>query len=94
MAYTLAQRQAEIAKVVAQVDRKRTLLAQRLLAGEFDLQQARDRNAGMPGVLGQRWAEFLDLPASEQAATLREPRFRGMAWQSLLQCSPFLMSRA
>ncbi len=94
MAYTLEQRQAEIAKVLDQVDRKRAMLAERLLAGELDLDAARARNAGMPGVLGARWAEFIELPPGEQVAAMREPRFRGMSWQSLLQCSPFLPSGA
>jgi hypothetical protein len=82
---------------MADVERKRLLLAQRLREGALDLNDARSRNAAMPGILGLRWAEFIELPLAAQTQaleTLSEPRFRGMAWQSLLQCSPFFIPRA
>ncbi|MDR1969647.1 MAG: hypothetical protein LBQ32_13320 [Burkholderiaceae bacterium] len=93
----VALRQAAIAKVMAQVERRRLLLAQHLREGAIDLEDARMRNAGMPGILGQRWAEFIELPlvAQTQALeTLSESRFHGMAWQSLLQCSPLMLKQA
>jgi hypothetical protein len=92
----VALRRAAIAKVMAEVERRRLLLAQRLREGLVDLEDARARNATMPGILGQRWAEFIELPLTAQTQaleTLSEPRFHGMAWQSLLQCSPFLPRR-
>jgi hypothetical protein len=92
----LALRRAAIAEVTAEVARKRLLLARRLRDGAVDLADARSRNAAMPGVLGQRWAEFIELPLTAQTQALEalhEPRFHGMAWQSLLQCSPFMPKR-
>lgn len=92
----VALRHAAIAKVMADIERRRLLLAQRLREGTVDLGDARVRNAAMPGILGQCWAEFIELPLAAQTQaleTLSEPRFHGMAWQSLLQCSPFMLKK-
>ena len=86
-------RHAEIAKLMAQVEHKRRLLAARLRAGDVDFVDAQRRNARMPGRLGQLWGRFIALPHEEQLAALEADTFHRMAWQSLLQCSPFLQGR-
>lgn len=94
MTAAVAARQAEIAKVMAQVEHRRQLLAARLDTGDVDLADARRRNAQMPGRLGQLWGWFIELPLQQQLDALQADTFHQMAWQSLLQCSPFLSSRA
>ncbi len=54
---------------------------------------AKCRNARMPGRLGELWGIFIELPIPDQIDALRCLTFHGMAWQSLLQCSPFLARR-
>ncbi len=88
-----AARHAEIAKVMAQVDAGRKRLAARLRIGDVDWVDARRRNTQMPGRLGQLWGWFIELPLEEQLAALEADTFHRMAWQSLLQCSPFLVGR-
>ena len=88
-----AARHTEIAKVMAQVDDKRKRLAARLHIGDIDWADARRRNAQMPGRLGQLWGRFIELSREEQLAALEADTFDRMAWQSLLQCSPFLVGR-
>lgn len=87
-----ADRQAEIAKVMARVNAKRLALAEKLESGLADSDDARRRNESMPGVLGERWSAFIALPIPEQVAALGKTEFEGMAWQSLLQCSPYFWS--
>lgn len=84
-----ADRHAEIAKVMARVSLKRLALAEKLERGLADADDARRRNASMPGVLGERWSAFIALPMPEQVSALGRTEFEGMAWQSLLQCSPY-----
>ena len=90
----VAARHAEIAKVMAQIEGKRRRLAERLRIGDVDLADARRRNARMPGRLGQLWGWFIELSQAEQLAALEADTFHQMAWQSLLQCSPFLERRS
>ena len=89
----VAARHAEIARVMAQVERRREALAARLRVGDIDRDDARRRNAQMPGCLGQLWGWFVELPQQEQLATLQQDTFHRTAWQSLLQCSPFRQGR-
>ena len=79
---------------MAQVERKRQSLAERLRAGDVDLADARRRNATMPGRLGELWGIFIELPRERQIEALGVAQFHAMSWQSLLQCSPFLQGAA
>jgi hypothetical protein len=83
-----AERQHQIAIVMKKVDEKRADLSGRILRGDVDLADARQR-AAIHGVLGNLWREFIELSPDEQVAALGEPTFKTMAWQSLLQASPF-----
>lgn len=83
-----ADRQAEIAKMMARTNAKRVALGSLIASSDFDLVDARRRNASMPGILGELWTKFLDMESSEQLKALEVPEFQGMAWQSLLQCDP------
>ena len=94
LAPAVATRQAEIAKVMAQVERKRYSLAERLRNSDMDLADARRRNASMPGRLGELWGLFIELPRESQVEALGIAQFHAMSWQSLLQCSPFLQGAA
>ena len=94
LAPAVAARQAEIAKVMAQVERKRHSLADRLRNSDVDLADARRRNAAMPGRLGELWGLFIELPRERQLEALGVAQFHAMSWQSLLQCSPFLQGAA
>ena len=45
------------------------------------------------GYLAQLWDEFLQLDRSAMQTALDAERFKGMAWQSLLQANPFIVAR-
>jgi hypothetical protein len=90
-AAAVACRHAEVDKVMQQVQRQRQQLAQRIASGQANHQAAALRNAAMPGLLGQRWAEFMGLSDVQKIQELAQLRFNGMAWQSLLQCNPYLV---
>ena len=75
------------------MERRREALAARLRASDIDRDDARPRNAQMPGRLGQPRGWFVELPQHEQLAALQQDTFHRTAWQSLLQCSPFLQGR-
>lgn len=83
-----AERQAEIAKLMARVKEKQLYLSGLIASGKVDMNDARFRNATMPGILGDHWASFIELPESAQIEALSLTEFKGMAWQSLLQCRP------
>ncbi|WP_448255161.1 hypothetical protein [Ottowia oryzae] len=85
----VAERRQAIAELMARVDASRWKLRDRIARGEVDQEDAHRRNASMPGVLGERWAQFMALTRAEQVTALEQAQFNGMAWQSLLQCSPF-----
>lgn len=85
----IAERHAAIAVVMARVNAKRAALAQRIQASQVDAKDAHRRNETMPGYLGELWADFLAMPQPQQIKALRHDEFKGMAWQSLLQCSPY-----
>lgn len=44
------------------------------------------------GYLAELWDEFLRLNQAEMQQALTRPRFKGMAWQSLLQANPFIVA--
>lgn len=83
-------RQAEIEKIMRGVTQKRYKLTERIVRNDVDTDDARQRNKKMPGLLGELWAVFIELPAEQQVKELDCPQFKGMAWQSLLQCNPYL----
>ena len=76
---------------MAESARLRARLAQAIERGEVDDQDADRRNSAMPGVLGDLWRDFLALPTPERLRALSQDAFKGMHWQSLLQCSPFFL---
>lgn len=41
------------------------------------------------GTLRTAWAEFIALPTTDQVEALESNDFRGVPWQSLLQCNPY-----
>ena len=90
----IAERKQAIAELMARVDASRLTLRERIARGEVDQTDAHRRNASMPGVLGERWTQFMALTRAEQVSALERPQFNGMAWQSLLQCSPFFIPRS
>jgi hypothetical protein len=53
------------------------------------LSKVRKRNSSKAGMLGALWSEFIDLPRGDQLAALEGARYKGMAWNSLMQCNPF-----
>ena len=85
----IALRREAIAAVMADVDRRRMRLSAWIQNGRIDNEDALRRNARMPGVLGERWREFIILPADAQLQALSGPHFRGTTWQALLQCTPY-----
>ena len=87
----VAERKQAIAELMARVNTSRLRLRDRIARGAVDQEDAHRRNASMPGVLGERWAQFMVLTRAEQMAALEQTEFNGMAWQSLLQCSPFFI---
>jgi hypothetical protein len=86
----LRQRQDAIAELMGRVTASRLALRQRLADGDVNADNARQRNASMPGFLGELWGAFMQLPLQSQLDALAVTEYRGMAWQSLLQCSPYL----
>ena len=90
----VAERKQAIAELMTRVDASRLRLRDSIARGQVDAEDARRRNASMPGVLGERWTQFMALTRAAQVAALEQPEFNGMAWQSLLQCSPFFFSRS
>jgi hypothetical protein len=91
-ALAVAQRHAEIAKLMEQVRLKRLKLLNKIELDQVDEADALKRNESMPGILGELWAQFLALPKSEKLVHLGRDDFCGMHWQSLLQCSPYIGS--
>lgn len=83
------ERRAAIKVVMARVVAKREQLSKRIQANQVNVDDARLRNKAMPGYLGELWTEFLELPSDQQVEVLNHESFKGMAWQSLLQCSPY-----
>lgn len=86
-----AEREAAIAQVMLDVDKRKKELASYLAQPipPAALSKVRIRNSNKAGVLGAIWAEFIDLPQREQVRLLEELRFKGMSWQSLMQCNPY-----
>lgn len=85
----VAERQREISKVMRQVKDMQRELSNRIREGAVDEADAFNRNQRMPGSLGQLWFQFLDLSKDAKLFALSKAEFNGMAWQSLLQCSPY-----
>lgn len=86
-------RQNEIRRVMDQVDKKRLDLQARFEADFFDDAEARKRNKAVPGILGALWAQFIELSKEQKIHHLGQTTFNGMHWQSLLQCSPYVVWR-
>ena len=85
----IAERREAIAAVMADVEKRQMRLAAWIQSGRIDIEDALRRSARMPGVLGERWREFIMLPADAQLQALSDSRFRGTTWQALLQCTPY-----
>ena len=88
-----AARREEVEKVMRQVDVKRIELARRIGSDAVDESDALRRNASMPGILGALWSQFIALSRQDKLSSLAESEFKGMHWQSLLQCNPYVVSR-
>lgn len=71
--------------------KQRARLAAMIERGETDEEDARRRNAAMPGLLGELWDRFMALSTGDRILALRRDEFHGMHWQSLLQCNPFFL---
>ena len=88
------QRQAEIKRVQAIVKQRRSKL--QALLGELSLRQIRHvreiNRKTNTGYLAELWNEFLQLDQSTMQKALAAERFKGMAWQSLLQANPFIVA--
>ncbi|MBP6278585.1 MAG: helix-turn-helix transcriptional regulator [Rhodocyclaceae bacterium] len=88
------QRQAEIKRVQAIVKQRRSKL--QALLGELSLRQIRHvreiNRKTNTGYLAELWNEFLQLDQSTMQKALDAERFKGMAWQSLLQANPFIVA--
>lgn len=91
----VSERQAEIERLNNLVQSKKEKLA-KLLFGlsrkDFARVKSANRQAQV-GVLTELWDHFLNLPTDQQINALKEPRFEGMSWQSLLQANPFVLAR-
>lgn len=89
-----AQRQAEIKRVQAIVKQRRSKL--QALLGELSLRQIRHvreiNRKTNTGYLAELWNEFLQLDQPTMQKALDAERFKGMAWQSLLQANPFIVA--
>jgi transcriptional regulator with XRE-family HTH domain len=89
-----AQRQAEIRRVREMVKQRQTKLQS--LIGDLSLRQIRHVRAvnlkTNTGYLAELWDEFLQLDQSAMQKALDAKRFKGMAWQSLLQANPFIVA--
>ena len=89
-----AQRQAEIKRVQDMVKQRRSKLQS--LLGDLSLRQIRHvREVNLKtntGYLAELWGEFLQLDQAAMRKALDAERYRGMAWQSLLQANPFIVA--
>ena len=90
----IMQRQAEIKRVQREVKQRRSKL--QFLLGDLSVRQIRQvREINLKtntGYLAELWDEFLQLDQSAMQTALDAERFRGMAWQSLLQANPFIVA--
>ena len=88
------QRQAEIKRVQEMVKQRRSKLQS--LLGDLSARQIRHvREINLKtntGYLAELWAEFLQLDQSAMQTALDAERYKGMAWQSLLQANPFIVA--
>lgn len=82
--------QHAVEQVMQKLECSKLELSERLLNGQFNQGKAERRNSTMPGILGQRWREFFELEPNEKIQALKMPAWNGMAWQSLMQCNPYL----
>jgi len=76
---------------VRQARAAQTALILRRGLTEAEMEHVKLCNGTVPGLLGALWTEFSNLPLAAQLRALGEPTFRGMSWQSLLQCNPYAM---
>ena len=87
----VAARRREVAKLLAHTDERRAWLADLIASGRADSKAAAQWKQTVPsiGVLDDYWDEFIALPQAQQLDALQSKDFRGMPWQSLLQCCPY-----
>lgn len=90
----VAARRLEVAKLITHTDKRRAWLADLIASGRADSQAAAAWKRSVPsiGVLDDYWDEFIALPADQQITALKATEFKGMPWQSLLQCCPYFES--
>jgi transcriptional regulator with XRE-family HTH domain len=89
------QRDAEIKRVSAHFLKRRSALKS-LLDGlsATQIRHVRQVNqATNTGYLAELWDAFLMLDKPSMRRALDDQRFRGMAWQSLLQANPFIVAK-
>lgn len=85
----IADRRAEIARVMANIAMRRERLAGWIRSGSIDNGDAQMRNKRMPGILGERWSIFMDLDDAAKIEALSKTHFHGTSWQALMQCTPY-----
>ena len=90
----IVQRQAEIKRVQEEVKQRRHKLQS--LLSDLSVRQIRHvRQINLKtntGYLAELWGDFLQLDQAAMLKALNAERFKGMAWQSLLQANPFIVA--
>lgn len=84
----------EVERLMLAVASDKARLSRCIEADSVDHDAARRRNLGMPGILGQLWSDFIDLPKDQKIQMLSLDTFENMHWQSLLQCNPYIGGHA
>jgi transcriptional regulator with XRE-family HTH domain len=89
------ERASEIKRVREHVKKRRSELQS--LLGELSTSQIRHvrqiNQKTNTGYLAELWNDFLQLDHTAMQKALGADRFKGMAWQSLLQANPFIVAR-
>ena len=88
------ERKREIARVREQVDRRRKQLQSlpdNVSASQIRLVRNINKKTNT-GYLAELWDDFLQLEQAAMQKALDAERFKGMAWQSLLQANPFIVA--
>ena len=90
----IAERQREIKRVQEHFKKRRSEL-QSLLSDlpQRQIHHVREINQKTNmGYLAELWNDFLELDRASMQSKLEDERYKGMAWQSLLQANPFIVA--
>jgi transcriptional regulator with XRE-family HTH domain len=90
----VAERQSELKRMRQHASKRRGQLQS--LLGDVSARQIRHvreiNKKTNTGYLAELWDDFLQLDRLAMQKALDDERFKGMAWQSLLQANPFIVA--